>query len=120
MEMRVCQRRPMDREVLVQNSATAAHACRLKDLTLDGAYVAGSSAAELAVGTVVSLGISVSEVDGTRRFVVPARVVRTGPDGAGLRFGAMDVGAYGAVLSLLFPAANDGHAGQPVSTAAVD
>jgi hypothetical protein len=115
MEMRECQRRPMDREVLVQASPTAAHACRLKDLTLDGAYVAGGSAAGLETGAVVSLGINVSDDGGIRRFVVPARVVRTAPGGAGLRLGAMDLGAYSALLNLLFPATPDSRAGQPAA-----
>lgn len=68
--------------------------------------MAGGPVAGLAVGTVVALIFHAGQ-SGSRRHVLPARVVHTAPSGAGLRFGILGLDAYGAILNLLFPAAND-------------
>jgi len=93
-------RKNLPLEVLVNYGMTQSGAWRVRDLSVGGAFVEMSTD-DLSPGISVELVLWFSRQQRSVEHRLPAKVVRIGPDGVALQFGAYDDEAYTDLVNLL-------------------
>ena len=100
---RLSPRRLTDVKVFVANDGSEIKKCRLRDISLDGAFIETNNF-NLAKGTKLDLVLRILRKEKTTACPVPAEVVRVSKDGAALVFGRIDRRVYDILCDIVKPA----------------
>jgi hypothetical protein len=102
-ERRDKPRKQVTRSVVLSHAGLGTEAGRIKDVSLDGAFVQ-SGLKDLPMFATVELTVTMSggEQPRIKEYRLPATVVRYTEDGAGLKFYHLDMESYSALLDLLY------------------
>ena len=97
---RLGPRRVTNVKVFVASDGSEIKKCRLRDISLDGAFIETKNFA-LAKGTKLDLVLRILREEKTTACPVPAEVVRVAKDGAALVFGRLDQQVYNILLDIV-------------------
>ena len=97
---RLGPRRVTDVKVFVANDGGEIKKCRLRDISLDGAFIETKNFT-LTKGTKLDLVLRITREKKTTACPVPAEVVRVAKDGAALAFGRLDQRVYNVLLDIV-------------------
>ena len=100
-EQREIRRKPIDIEAYLSCKEKSPRPCRVRDLSLNGAFVECEDV-RLTENETVEFGLSVGSGENKWRHCVPARIVRVSKNGAALSFRKIDMDAFGSLLKLLY------------------
>jgi hypothetical protein len=99
---RLGPRRVTDVKVFVANDGSEIKKCKLRDISLDGAFIETNDFT-LAKGTKLDLVLRILREEKTTACPVPAEVVRVAKDGAALVFGRIDQRVYNILCDIVNP-----------------
>jgi hypothetical protein len=97
---RLGPRRVTDVEVLVASGGSEIKKCRLRDISIDGAFIETTNFA-LTKDTQLDLVLRVLRKEKTEACPVPAEVIRVTEDGAALIFGRVDQRLYNILVDIV-------------------
>ncbi len=97
---RLGPRRVTDVKVFVANDGSEIKKCRLRDISLDGAFIETKNF-KLSKGTKLDLVLRILRDQKTTACPVPAEVVRVAKDGAALVFGRIDQRVYNILVDIV-------------------
>jgi hypothetical protein len=97
---RLGPRRVVDVEVFVTSEGSEIKRCRLRDISIDGAFIETTSFT-LTEGTKLDLVLRILRKEKTEACPVPAEVIRVTEDGAALIFGRVDQRLYNTLADIV-------------------
>jgi hypothetical protein len=97
---RLGPRRATDVEVFVTSDASEMKRCRLRDISIDGAFIETTNFT-LVEGTKLDLVLRILRKEKTEACPVPAEVIRVVKDGAALIFGRVDQRLYNTLADIV-------------------
>lgn len=97
---RLGARRVADVEVFVTSEGNEIRRCRLRDISMDGAFIETTNFA-LTKGTKLDLVLRILRKEETEACPVPAEVIRVTEDGAALIFGRVDQRLYDVLFDIV-------------------
>jgi hypothetical protein len=97
---RLGERRVTDVKILVSSERSGLKKCRLRDISMDGAFIETKNFA-LAKGAKVDLVLRIRRKEKTQAYPVPAEVIRVGKDGAALMFAPVNRHVYRILLDIV-------------------
>lgn len=97
---RIGPRRVTDVEVVVASDASEMRRCRLRDISIDGAFIETKNFT-LTTGAKLDLVLRILHKEKTAACPVPAEVLRVAKDGAALIFGRVDPHVYNILVDIV-------------------
>ena len=97
---RIGPRRVTDVEVFVTSEGNEIRRCRLRDISIDGAFIETTNFT-LIEGTKLDLVLRILRKETTEACPVPAEVIRVVKDGAALIFGRVDQRLYNTLADIV-------------------
>ena len=97
---RIGPRRLTDVEVVVASDGSEIKRCRLRDISMDGAFIETKNFT-LTTGAKLDLVLRILRKEKTAACPVPAEVLRVAKDGAALIFGRVDQHVYNILVDIV-------------------
>jgi hypothetical protein len=102
-ERRDSQRVPVEIEAVLNYQAQVM-ICKVRDISLNGAFIEGVPEGLPYFNAPVELGLTLNAGGEIKQHRIPAKIQRLADNGAGLSFGDVGMDAYFSLVSLVYNA----------------